>query len=488
METVGLRWTGHPLIDMGVAAIIIATDNDTPEEVTTQQWRGLMMDLQQDYLLGVYRKPSYALHHNLFEEPSRTGTNEKSIKARQSFIDSFFESLLLSPKPISQSCTFFPEQKAVLRSARDKVPMLLGKGQLNFYPHGEPELPISPLALGCILALPICTPSISGRLPVLAIDDKNLLLNICYAWFLELKTEYALIKLQNEALKDRKAPKTRLWKTLHDVFSLSSSYHQAEQKTSNAVLASITMYHLSNIGTGPRIDIYTVLPQILKFIRKTKGNLYAQSWTVLINAFWINTSGKVSRKMPDPDKILKLKNAIYEALDQLPDNASFFIRRFFLRFARNRVGVESDIQTQNIDIWPLINLFLMEVLNMSPTRIQKIQSLADALASEVIENNDKSVFRSVLGTTGGDAYGAFRNLLVRTLKKRLERADDLMFTMEDYLEVFESGEEVVVSDWRLARDLIRIRFLESLHRADFFKKEGKELLASLADDASDDEQ
>lgn len=130
----------------------------------------------------------------------------------------------------------------------------------------------------------------------------------------------------------------------------------------------------------------------------------------------------------------------------------------------------------------------MEVLNMSPTRIQKIQSLADALASEVIENNDKSVFRSVLGTTGGDAYGAFRNLLVRTLKKRLERADDLMFTMEDYLEVFESGEEVVVSDWRLARDLIRIRFLESLHRADFFKKEGKELLASLADDASDDEQ
>lgn len=485
MTSIGLRWTGHPLIDMGVASIVIATENDTPEEVSVEQWQSLMMQLKKDYFLGVYKKTSYAIHHNLFEEPSRAGSTPKSIQARQDFIHDFFEQWVVSPKKSVGTCTFFSEQPAVLRSARDKVPMLLGKGQLNFYPHGESEVPISSLALGCILALPLCTPPISGRLPILSIDDKELLLNVCYSWYEELKAEFAMVRLKKGELNDRKAPRTRLWKILQEVFDPNSKHRTSQTLTPEPVLASITMYHLSNIGTGPGIDIYTILPHVLVFAQKAKSNLHHKTWEALVNSFWRNSTGKITGKAPASEKIQVLKNALYESLDQLPDNTLSFIRYFFLQFVQNRVGLRNEIQVINIDIWSLITLFLKEVVNMSPTRIQKIQSLADALALEVMENNDKSVFRGVLGTSGGDAYGAFRNLMVRTLRKRLERKDSLLFTTGDYLEIFEVGEELVVSDWKMARDLIRIRFLESLYNADFFKKEGKELLFDVIDTESD---
>lgn len=46
--SVGLRWTGHALIDMGVTAVVLATGNKDPKGVTQAQWTQWMDELEQD--------------------------------------------------------------------------------------------------------------------------------------------------------------------------------------------------------------------------------------------------------------------------------------------------------------------------------------------------------------------------------------------------------------------------------------------------------
>jgi CRISPR-associated protein Cst1 len=110
-------------------------------------------------------------------------------------------------------------------------------------------------------------------------------------------------------------------------------------------------------------------------------------------------------------------------------------------------------------------------MHMTQERIEKIRTLADELAEEIKVNNDKPLYRQLMGIAGGrDAYAAFRQLLIRATRERLRRDGELLLTLDDYLKVFEEGEEFPHTDWRLARDLIRLRSLEKLYALGYFEQ------------------
>ncbi len=126
--SIGPRWTGHALVDMGVAAVVLATGNDRPEEVTQDQWTKWMDALERDYLDGLLRKPCLILFTvNAFENPNWSKPEEREQKITRTF-----ESARTGVPPLPDPCTFFPEKQAVVRAARDLFPMLMGQQQLNF--------------------------------------------------------------------------------------------------------------------------------------------------------------------------------------------------------------------------------------------------------------------------------------------------------------------------------------------------------------------
>ncbi len=325
-------------------------------------------------------------------------------------------------------------------------------------------------------------------------DDPELLLDLCAYWKEELDRELALLR-SGGSWKDRKAPRTRLLEALEEVLGPA----QKRRFAATDRLSGVTLYHLSNSGNGPAVDIYTVRPLVNRFLARAEAAAHQGRWKALVRAFWRRPKDGAYEQAITPDKKkkavaplsaeerLQARNDVYELLPALPDEAALFIRRIFLRFALNRVGQRRDFRTEDINIWPLVELFLTELMpTMTQDRIETIRQLAGELAHEIHTNNDRRLYRQLIGLVSGtDGYSAFRALLIRAIRERLRRTNQLLLTFDDYLLLFEEGEGFPRADWRLVRDLVRIRVLEQLHQAGFFA-EAPDLLEETPEGESEE--
>jgi CRISPR-associated protein Cst1 len=85
----------------------------------------------------------------------------------------------------------------------------------------------------------------------------------------------------------------------------------------------------------------------------------------------------------------------------------------------------------------------------------------------VVGNDDTQLARRVLTT---DDYRSVRALLIRTSVRRVRSGGDPLTTLNDFLKIFEEGDELRRIDWRLAWDLTCIRFVEILGKHDWFRE------------------
>ena len=50
--------------------------------------------------------------------------------------------------------------------------------------------------------------------------------------------------------------------------------------------SSITVYHLSNSGQGPQVDIFFLPTSVVGFVQKAKAARYAATWNELVHQAW----------------------------------------------------------------------------------------------------------------------------------------------------------------------------------------------------------
>jgi hypothetical protein len=144
--------------------------------------------------------------------------------------------------------------------------------------------------------------------------------------------------------------------------------------------------------------------------------------------------------------------AIYEYGYIDKSSARLFVKRHLLPDLRGNIARAERCS------WDLTELFLKEVLLMSPERVQRIREFSDALAAYIAMRNDLSLYNRL---TYARYAWEFRGALVKA--QRASARKDLLFTFEDYLQVFEAEDSTGVADWSLVRDLICIRVVERLH-------------------------
>jgi CRISPR-associated protein Cst1 len=165
---------------------------------------------------------------------------------------------------------------------------------------------------------------------------------------------------------------------------------------------------------------------------------------------------------------------LYEDLFNLPDRAAHFIRVYFLRKAtqytqgpgdpRHSYGGWKDYLP---GFWDLTRLFLQEVIAMDTERIEAIRKLGDTLADEIAAENDRRLWGRIYRA---DAYWRARKALIQVSQRRLQRRLAPVLSLDEFLEVFEEGEELPRVDWRLAWDLVLIRVIEKLYEAKWFER------------------
>jgi CRISPR-associated protein Cst1 len=100
-------------------------------------------------------------------------------------------------------------------------------------------------------------------------------------------------------------------------------------------------------------------------------------------------------------------------------------------------------------------------------RIEAIRKLGDTLTEEIATENDRRLWKDVYQA---ETYRSVRLALIKVSQRRLKRTTPPAVSLDDFLDVFEEGEELARVDWRLAWDLVLIRIMEKLYEAKWFDK------------------
>ncbi len=481
---VGLYWTGHPLIDMGIAGLTVFAQKRNPEDVT-----GADLECFVDWAARAYFTKemtgwiAVAFTSN-FINPSFGAEKKKEIA--KSILESFKK-----PNTLSLDCTFFrlPAQQMV---ARDFIPMLLGRELSNYFPDGQPQLPISGLGITALQGLSVASPLVGGRLMIVAADDPKLLLQIVRNWQVEIRKRVQLSESSGDKVPGWSGPRSRLIEQIIEI----EERHSQRQDPDLEYTGGVTIYHASNSGQGPDLTVYTLELPALSFVRKAQGIKYREAWKRLVTSAWREAEGK------DKDPKFARRNDVYEAVFDLPQDSARFVRRFFLRPVvaqlKNAKPVETRKRTKKtkeeamptpttttsppVALWELLELFLKEVLGMEQSRIQAIRTLADRLASAVKDDNDRRLFQRIY--TARKPFEV-RQLLIQMGMRRLKNGLEPAVRFDEFLQIFEEGDELARADFSLAWDLTRMRVIETLFDSKWFDSH-KEALEDIQEEQEEE--
>lgn len=302
----------------------------------------------------------------------------------------------------------------------------------------------------------------SGRSLIVSSDDPTLVLSLVKSWQPEIRKRIQLSAESGQKLPPLTRPLTRTIEALTKI--------EMERETA----PSISVYHLSNSGQGPQVDIFFLPSAVVRFVLRANAAKYSAIWKEVVRRAWEFPSKSENSKARVDEKKETARNHLYEDLFALPDRSGSFVRTYFLRKATRYARAPGDPrstyggwQDYISGLWDLTGLFLQEVITMESDRIEAIRKLGDILADEIATENDRRLWWAVYSA---EAYRQARRTLIQASQRRLRRGLPPVVSLDGFLEVFEEGNELPRVDWRLAWDLVLIRVIEKLYEAKWFER------------------
>jgi len=472
-------YTGHPFIDVGIAAITAFVQKQHPEEVTPADLEEVVGYIEQNYVRPPLRgyltmaftsngwfiqdafnpnKPGLSEEERAKRRATRTDWANRHLRQWQAATISRDELCVFTG--LSAIGTTLSGKLPSSRAGRAQIPLLQGDDAINFFTNGDAGLPISGLALLALQFFPLGCAKCGLGLLAIHSDNEELTYNITR----KLLNQNISAVVRAQATGEEKLPRAqRSLKTL-----LVEILVEAERERSGAEEdrqpASISAYNFNN-GKDLDLAIYHLPMEIVRFLQLVITAAYEHAWHRLVQRSWQLEQVKKGKKGEAESTYEPWRNYLYEDLLNLPDDAPRFIRTYFLRIPR-RSNNDDDPRRQyslhsELDLvsWSLVELFLKEVIHMDTTRIERIRALGDGLALYVEKEGGKRFFRSFF-TENNPSY--FRALLIKTNIAHIRNGYPSLFDMDTYIDVFEEGYEVMRPDWRLARDLVLMRMIDQL--------------------------
>lgn len=479
-----LDFTGHPFVDVGVATITAFAGKSDPRKLTADDLSEVARYIEENYTRNPLRSfLTVAFTSNAWfvqdaYNPDKPGLSDLDRQKRRDTRKLWANRHLHAWKSVGTgladaSCVFTGEPVVTEplsgklssgRAGRAQIPLLQGDDNINFYPGGDSGIPISGTALLCFQAFPLGCAKVGGSLLAVHADDNRLTYRFAR---LNLQHNLSAVSVAQASNGDKLEESahslgTLLVGTLLDISRQRASVAADEELPPS----SVTAYHLNN-GKTPKLDMYFIPMQVARFLHRVTSAQYRSPWDTLASHAWQQPPKPTSAKgKSNQIPFTPRRNYMYEDILRLPEDAPGFIRRYFLRSALSWAREDdprraySPIREAALVSWELTHLFLTEVLQMESGRIEQVRQLGDRLAGYVHGENDRRFFRAVLTER---RYAAFRLALIQADLRAVRHRQGPLLTFDQYVEIFEDGEDVPRVDWLLARDLVLIRMIEQLH-------------------------
>lgn len=472
-----MKYTGHPIVDIGIATLTAFAGKHHPSQLTEAN-----LEAAVEYMTCEYtRQPlksflTVAFPNSGFTQPAFEKTPERRTDYARRVLRNFGADV----QTLEDSCVFTGEPAVAIafgdkeglppgRAFRQHIPLTTGEDVINFHPYGDAGIPVSGKAMLAIQAFPLGCAKVAGRLLAVHSDNEEILLHFASTFLTENRRLIQLAQL-NDSSKLEEGQYTQ--RTLLIETLLKADRLQGETPLDTFPI-SLTAYHLTNSGQGADLAIHYMPLQVIDFLRDMyKADNY-RVWSAIVQRAWEvappNKKGGTADFQPR-------RNFLYDDLFRLPEDARRFLRTYFLRYAlryeqsqkndpRSNYSLQDDVELVS---WKITAIFLKRIMNMDKDRVEAIRQLGDQLAKYVSESNDTQLFNAFCIAR---YYYIIRRELIKANIEYVKLGNSPFLTFDPYIEVFEDGDEAARSDWHLARDLVLIRMVERLHELGWLQKD-----------------
>jgi hypothetical protein len=408
----------------------------------------------------------------------------KAAKRKQYAADILFAFAVPSPEQTAAPCVF-SGLPSTHRINRVHMPLLTGKDVLNFFPNAEGGLNIAGPYLTALQALPLGGRRCEGRLLIVHADHPTLTLQFAQRYWqdnlrlLNLASANLLPlgkgpdpALSREAAADGKFPDAKAPRTLllHDLQEILQETATAKRFEAEFQTTSLTAYWLSNSGQGPALDLFQIGNACLRTLAKANRDPIGPPWRQLLHTGWptANAKKKSSPNLVGPGRTANyVLNQLFEIFEDgviNPEQANSFVR---YKLLGRSLSKDDFLAWAAKPSWLLAAFFLENLIGMNQQRLDRIRTFSDRLALYIETTNDRGLLRALLHE---DKDWKIRNALIKA--QRRSASADLLFGLDEFLNVFFAEEGMGLESPGLIRDLIAIRLTEKLHHSGFFQKAG----------------
>jgi CRISPR-associated protein Cst1 len=511
MSSAKLHFTGHALVDVGIAGLCAFASKKRPEDLSLEDLDGAADFMERHYYEGKMNPYLTCVFMNSsFVQP------KESPEKRSLFIQSYLRAhrALPSRKVAGKRCAFSGEP-AVSPLVRTHFPMFSGEGVLNFRPDGATSVPAAGPYVTALMFLPLASRRSEGRLLAVHADDDAVTLAFARRYLrdnqrlltLALPSERALVYKdydreipgwdatnKKHKFADAKGPRSLVFA------DLTEAAVEAMPSDTRPRPVALTAYWVSSSGQGPSLDIFSVPSGVVGFILRASQAETQAAWKSIATKFRpvreanddaTEPSKKKSKKTSTPTagRAGWSKNMAFEDLCAVFE-PGFTDRAAAASWLRVHVlgrmdarqagsGRASTYRETNARNWRLAELFLEEVLGMERSRIETVKRFSDKVADFIAKKNDRKLWQSL----AFDRLSEFQGRLRRAQQHSAAGADGLLFGLDEYATVWLHDDR----DAYLIRDLICIRVVEKLHEHGWFKQHPEDALDKDTDSENDTE-
>ena len=162
-----LKWTGHPLADVGVATLCAMVGKRDPEDLTLEDLDECGSELGDCYVDSIFMSYLTCVFPNSAYVNPTMGIDTRNTAMKRLL----FPHRASSDEGVKGLCCAFSGAPATHLLDRSQIPMLTGAGILNFFPAGTSELPVDAPYLLAIQALPLGCRRTEGKMMLVHCDD-----------------------------------------------------------------------------------------------------------------------------------------------------------------------------------------------------------------------------------------------------------------------------------------------------------------------------
>jgi len=384
----------------------------------------------------------------------------------------YFEALIKETEPSEVGyCRITGRETKLFFGGRDNS-IMTGSGTLiNFHHFFQKGISLSKEALIRIHFVPFACQQLQGRISLMQSSNQKLS-NLFVKHTAEKNFHEIGIGLSEGVAKsDFNKPANAIFDFVDYTLSQLQEFREGN------MLPSLTLYHFTNFGASPEIQIHQLPAKVFLFYRTCLQPIFRDDWQKFVRSHYFDAQYKGAKYNLQTEKFEIVKSKETEIIE-LNDYKQWFNRIL------NKLLIDENIRPEILR-WSrkhpfnfeIVSIYQQNIIGMKKETINKIKELAAFLVRE--KDVDK-IKKRIKALDGAKNASALRRFILKDVVAANYAAnnDKPIVSVEDYVNyLFPDG-----SYWAEIRDLVLIAIYQKLHEKGLISEELKVELESEVED------